>query len=376
MGGRRGATPDQTGGDDGGLSGFFACICHRRHGGRDSLGVATMSDMGHDWTDEQIEKLSAKMYEMYAQAANEMQDKLEEWMRDYEKQRKAWEKAVKVGVKTKQEYDNWLKDRAMEYSWQTNMTRQLSEDALNADIRARQMINDELPTICAENANMAAYDICKATGLDLSFTIYDHDTIRFLMTDPAIFPTVDVAKDLRWNQQKLNSAITQSVLQGESMDNAAKRLTRVLAMNRSAAMMVARTSITYVEGMGKRNSFKRAADMGIPLKMQWNALHDGRTRYEHRQMDGVQVEVGEKFNVDGHKMTGPGDPTAPLYLICNCRCRLSGEIGYENLTPAVTIGKDKFPKDVTYEEWKSGVYRTDASGRETRSSKIERGVKP
>lgn len=333
-----------------------------------------MSDMGHEWTDEQIERLSVKMHEAYTQAANEMQDKLEVWLKDYESKRKGWEKAVKVGVRTKEEYENWLKDRAMERTWQENMVNQLAEDAVNADIRARQMVNDELPTIYAENANMEAFRICKATGLDLSFTIYDQDSIRFLMTDPELFPTIDVSKDALWNQRKLSSAITQSILQGESMPNAAKRLVKVMAMNERAAMMVARTSITYSEAMGKRHSFQRAQDMGIPLKMQWNALHDGRTRYEHRQMDKVQVNVGEMFDVDGYKMKGPGDPTAPMRLIANCRCRLSGEIGYDGITPAVTIGKDKFPKDVSYEEWKSGVYRTDASGKETKASMRERGV--
>lgn len=333
-----------------------------------------MSDFGHDWTDEQIEALSAKLHDVYAQAANEMQDRLEAWLKDYEKQRKAWEKAVKVGVKTKEEYKNWLKDRAMERSWQTNMINQLAEDAVNADIRARQMINDELPTICAENANMEAYRICKATGLDLSFTIYDQDSIRFLMMDPQIYPTVDAIKDMTWNRQKFASAITQSILQGESIPNAAKRLSGVFDMDEKASVRAARTSITYVEGIGKQRAFKRAEEMGIPIKQQWNANHDGRTRYAHRQMDKVQVNVGEKFNVDGYMMTGPGDPTAPGYLVYNCRCYPSGEIGYEGITPAVTIGKDKFPKGLTYDQWKSGMYRTDASGKETKSSKRERGV--
>lgn len=277
-----------------------------------------MSDFGHDWTDEQIEALSAKLHDVYAQAANEMQDRLEAWLKDYEKQRKAWEKAVKVGVKTKEEYKNWLKDRAMERSWQTNMINQLAEDAVNADIRARQMINDELPTICAENANMEAYRICKATGLDLSFTIYDQDSIRFLMMDPQIYPTVDAIKDMTWNRQKFASAITQSILQGESIPNAAKRLSGVFDMDEKASVRAARTSITYVEGIGKQRSFKRAEEMGIPIMQEWNALHDGRTRYAHRQMDGVKVRNGEKFNVDGYMMTGPGDPTAPGYLIYNC----------------------------------------------------------
>ena len=277
-----------------------------------------MIDEAHEWTDGQIDRLTVKMHAAYAQAANELQDRLEVWMKDFEADRAGWEKAVRQKIKTKAEYDSWLEERAMERSWQTNMINQLAEDAVNADIRARQMINDELPTICAENANMEAFRICKATGLDLSFTIYDHDSVRFLMTDPRIFPEVDIAKDIAWSQQKFTSAITQSILQGESIPRASKRLSSVFEMGERFATMAARTAITYVEGIGKQHSFERAKKMGIPIKQQWNALHDGRTRFPHRQMDKVQVEVGEKFNVDGYKMTGPGDPSAPAYLIYNC----------------------------------------------------------
>lgn len=334
-----------------------------------------MSDIGHEWTDQKIDELAAKIHNVYVQAANEMEDKLANWMADYEKQRLAREKALKAGVITKEEYKKWLSDRAMERSWQQNMINQLSYDAVNCDVLCRQMINDEIPTVFAENANMEAYNIVRSTGLDLSFTIYDRDAVRFLLTDPEIYRGVDIPKDLQWNQKKFASAMMQSVLQGESIPNTAKRLNSVFKMGAAASVMVARTSMTYIESRAKQNSMARALAMGIPIVQMWKALHDGRTRYEHRQMDGVTANVGEKFNVDGYMMTGPGDPTAPPYLICNCRCNVTNEIGYEDIPPRVTINTDKFPSDVTYEQWKSGTYRTDKDGKETASSKKERGIK-
>lgn len=328
--------------------------------------------MGHEWTDEQIAALEVRIHEAYAQAANEMQDRLEGWLGDFDRDREGWEKAVKAGVRTKDEYKNWLKDMAMERTWQENMINQLSYDAVNCDVLCRQMVNDEIPTAFAENANMQAYQISRATGMDLSFTIYDRDTARALLTDPEIYRQVNVSDDLAWNRKKFASAMMQSVLQGESIPHTAKRLKGVFDMDARASVMVARTSMTYVEGLGKQNSMRRAQSMGIPIMQRWNALHDGRTRYEHRQMDGVTIPVGQKFNVDGYRMTGPGDPTAPARLVCNCRCNLTPEVQYDGISPRIAINNDKFPDDVSYEDWKSGKYRTDAEGNETEESKRER----
>lgn len=333
-----------------------------------------MTDIGHKWTDDRIDELEVRMREMYSQAANEMQDRLEAWMEDYEKQRTAWEKAVKAGVKTKAEYDAWLGDRSKERTWQEGMVRELSIDAVNADIRARQMINDEIPTIIAENANMMGYQIDRLTGLDTMFTLYDQDAVRFLLNDPNLYPTVNIPKDLAWNQRKFAGAITQSILQGESIPDTAKRLQGVFDMDTRAAIMAARTSMTYAESSGKSLSFKRAKGMGIPIRQEWRANLDGRTRLAHREADGQTVDVDEKFDVDGHKMSGPGDPTAPGYLIYNCRCRLQPVLDYDDIPDAVVSRYSRLPEGVSYDDWKSGKFRTDASNVETEASKRERGV--
>lgn len=333
-----------------------------------------MSDIGHAWTDERLDELEVKMREMYSQAANEMQDKLERWMAEYEKDRKSWEEAVRSGAKTKAEYDGWLADRAKERTWQQGMIRELSIDAVNADIRARQMINDEIPSIIAENANMMGYEIDRLAELDTMFTLYDQDAVRFLLTDPSLYPTVDVPKDMAWNEQKFSGAVTQSILQGESIPNTAKRLQNVFDMDTRAAIMAARTSITYAESSGKRLSFQRAKELGLPIRQEWRANLDGRTRLAHRQADGQTIEVNEKFDVDGHKMSGPGDPTAPGYLIYNCRCRLQPVLDYDGIPEAVVNRYSRLPEGVSYEDWKSGKFRTDANNVETDESKRERGV--
>ena len=333
-----------------------------------------MRDIGHEWTDEEIRKLEIRLHGIYSQAANEMQDKLEEWLKDYEKQRKAWESAVKSGSRTRQDYEDWLSDRAMERSWQEGMIETLSRDAVNVDIRARQIINDEIPTIITENANMSGYAIDMKSGLDTMFTLYDQDAIRFLLSEPELYPQVDVPRDLAWNRQKFSSAMTQSILQGESIPNIARRLSTVLDMDARAAVMVARTSTTYAESTGKRLSYERAKNIGIPIRQEWRANLDGRTRLEHRQADGQVVEIGQKFNVGGYKMVSPGDPSAPYHLICNCRCRLQPVLDYENIPEAVVHRYNRLPKNVSYEDWKNGAYRTHPDHTETESSKKERGV--
>ena len=333
-----------------------------------------MTDMSHDWTDERIAELSTRMHMVYSQAANEMQDRLEGWMRDYDRQLKARKKALKAGVITQEEFDGWLSDRAMERSWQEGMIETLSRDAVNADIRARQLINDEIPTVMAENANMAGYVVDRQSGLDTMFTLYDQDSIRFLAREPIVYPQVDVPRDLAWNRKKFSSAITQSILQGESIPDVAKRLKSVFNMDERASVMAARTSMTYAESSGKRLSYERAKRIGIPIRQEWRANLDGRTRLEHRQADGQVVEVGEKFDVGGHRMTGPGDPTAPGHLIYNCRCRIQPVVDYEGIPEAVVHRYNKLPKSVSYEDWKNGVYRTSPDHKETKSSKRERGV--
>jgi SPP1 gp7 family putative phage head morphogenesis protein len=186
----------------------------------------------------------------------------------------------------------------------------------------------------------------------LGFSIYNTEAVEKLIKEqPALLPSqLDEAKDLKWNQQKVSSAITQGIIQGESIPNIANRLKTVVGMDRSAAIRNARTATTGAENAGRVDSYVEAESKGIDMEQEWMAVLDMRTRSEHRQLDGQTCPVHGAFEIDGEKIRYPGDPTAPGYLVYNCRCRIVAKIkGIEYKDNRWS----KLPEGMTYDEWKN-----------------------
>ena len=115
-----------------------------------------------------------------------------------------------------------------------------------------------------------------------------------LKNDPTLLPKsrVDIPKDKIWNKRHLDSAITQGILQGESIPAIAKRL----EMNHKAALRNARTMTGSAENAGHFASYKRAEDMGIDIEKQWLATMDERTRTSHRYLHGETQPMDEPFS--------------------------------------------------------------------------------
>lgn len=339
-----------------------------------------MSDKAHEWTDERIAELEVRVHEAFTQAANELQDRLEVWLSEYDRQNREWQEAVKSGARTKQDYDTWLADRAMERQWQEDMVYNLSMDCIDSERLTQELISDEVPRVYRENANWAAYDVDSKIGYDTQFTLYDTDTVRRLIArEPQLIPGtgLDEAKSFAWNNRKFSSAITQGILQGESIPRIADRLKGVIAMDERSRVMAARTACTSAENAGRVQSYRRAESMGIRLMQEWIATLDGRTRDTHRLLDGQKRPVGGTFCPQGYgekySIRFPGDPRALGSMVWSCRCTLVAAI--EEVPQDAAERWSKLPKDVSYEDWKSGSYHTHADGEETKESKRARGVK-
>lgn len=85
------------------------------------------------------------------------------------------------------------------------------------------------------------------------------------------------------------------------------------------ARVIARTEIISASNKG---SLEGARDTGIPLRKEWLATMDDRTRDAHLSADGQKVLLDELFVVDGEDMHFPGDFTqgASAGNVINCRC--------------------------------------------------------
>lgn len=322
-----------------------------------------MADQAHEWTDEEIERLERRFRRQYNQASREMRKRLDDMMESYDKANAEWKQRVKSGDATQEDYDGWLKDQATDRAFVQSMAQTLAQDANRTNQIAMDTVNDAIPSVFAENANYAAFEVEHGIGYEThAFDLYDQSTVRRLIRDqpdllpPLPNPRMDNGRDLRWNRQKFAGVITQSVLQGESIPRAADRIGRVMRTNEAAATRAARTALTGAENAGRIDSYRRAQNIGIELEQEWLATHDERTRITHRLLDGEHVPVGERFVPDGYgdkySIGFPGDPTALGEMVYNCRCTLVAWL--PSIAEEDNRSWAKLPDGMTYDEWKHG----------------------
>lgn len=310
-------------------------------------------DEGHKQTDELLAELEKKISREYDSAAKAVQKKLEDHLKAFERKDKVKKELLKSGQITEAEYKHWRLGQIMIGKRWEEMEKTLATDLTNADRLATSMINGYMPEVYALNHDYGTFDVEHGSMMDTSYTLYDRQTVERLIRDnPNLLPSpkVDIAKDMRWNKQHINSAITQGILTGESIPDIAKRLRSVTDMDKRASIRNARTMTTSAENAGRIDSYKRAQGMGLNLKQQWLATLDMRTRYSHRELDGEKVDVGEEFS-NGCKF--PGDPDGEPEEVYNCRCTMMAVFEGINDNASDLMSRNSKLGDMSYEEWRN-----------------------
>ena len=123
----------------------------------------------------------------------------------------------------------------------------------------------------------------------------------------------------------LKSNLIQGVNRGESFSAMAKRMQKVVNNDYQKAVRIARTETHRVKEAGTYESALKGEKAGIKQMKTWNSSNDGRTRKEHRKLDGKTIPMDEYFRVGSAKALKPGDTGRAEHDI-NCRCWLSYEI--------------------------------------------------
>lgn len=134
------------------------------------------------------------------------------------------------------------------------------------------------------------------------------------------------------------------------------------------AQLIARTESTSLHGFAAN---KALSDEGFTHK-KWVATKDSRTREEHREVDGDVVPVDGDFIVGDAAMQYPGDPSAPVGMIANCRCTLVG-VDQEPESPAAAASHQDLAS--AYGSWldtHATEDQVEAFQRYTRTSAYER----
>ncbi len=322
-----------------------------------------MADIGHQMTDKMLEDLEKKIAREYAQATKEMRKKLRDYLEIDEAKRLEQKALLDAGKISRKEYRGWCyRHKMMGQQWR-DMKNVLAEDLQNARAIATKIARDQMADVYALNANYATYQIEHDFRIDTGFTLYNHDTAELLMREENLQlmppPSEKLAKQIardkarQWDYTKIQSAVLQGVLQGESPFDVAKRLQGVAQMDYNSAVRYARTMTTSAQNAGRYEAYRRAEKLGVNLTIEWQATLDGRTRHDHRLMHGQRRNVDEPFKLpSGQEIRFPADSSGGSYElqgeIWNCRCTLLSWVkGFEG----ETVKKSPKMGEMSFEEW-------------------------
>lgn len=299
--------------------------------------------------EKQARELQEKLQLTYSDAIEGMTARIEASLKEFAAEDAKWQADVAAGKKDAKAHEAWRKDQAMRNDRLKALKKALTQGLTAADKMAIAYVNQVPAGVYAEGMNFATYEIEHGAEVNTSFTLYDKDTVMGLVAnEPDLLPhaAFDKAKDTAWNSRHVTAAVTQAVLQGQTVPQLAASIAGIAAMDQRAAMKAARTAMTSAHSLGKLKGYERAAGMGIDVEKQWLAALDSRTRGSHRHLDGEAVKLDGEFS-NGLKY--PGDPDGPASEVYNCRCTLVpviGDVEYDEAERASKLG------DMTYEQWR------------------------
>ena len=286
-------------------------------------------DYGHDWTDEELEKLEKRIARVYRQASKDMQKNIEDYFARFverDQKMRSLIGTIQNGKEwTEEDYKQWRLNQFGRGERFQHLRDRLAERATKANEVANAYINDLTPSVYSLNRNYAAYTIERVSG-NVGFTLWDESTVRrLLVKQPDLMPYYPMERaikrgiDLAWGKKQITNTITSAILRGLSIKGISEELrTRVPEMGLSSSIRAARTAITSAENAGRMDSYKAASDMGIKVRKRWVATKDGRTRHAHRRLDGQTVDWDESFSSELGKIRYPGDPRAKPANVYNC----------------------------------------------------------
>ena len=151
--------------------------------------------------------------------------------------------------------------------------------------------------------------------------------------------------------------ISNGIIQGSSYATIAERISLHSEATLKQAYTIARTEGGRVSSTAKIHSQQDAKKKGADIVKQWDSTLDGKTRTEHRQLDGQIKEIDEDYECDGYKAPAPRMFDV-AHMDINCRC-VSLTIPRWDVDKTVTKVDNitgNFVEVENYYDWKERYY--------------------
>lgn len=185
--------------------------------------------------------------------------------------------------------------------------------------------------------------------------------------------TMQFSQRIYDNVDRLGTAFKSQMSRGIANNSTYSKIAKQLAMESEAnyrqAMRIVRTEGGRVKSEAKLNSMKAAKDEGADIVKQWDATFDGKTRAEHRYLDGQIREIDEPFTDSQGREAQAPHKFGVAAMDINCRCivveRARWAVEGEEMPNKVDNATGDFVEAKNYRDWKEKYQKKQAEEKPT-----------
>lgn len=157
------------------------------------------------------------------------------------------------------------------------------------------------------------------------------------------------------------SEMTRGIANDSGYSMIARQLSLVSEASYKRALTIVRTEGGRVKSEAKLDSMKAAKDEGADIVKQWDATFDGKTRPEHRFLDGQIREIDEPFTDSQGRQAQAPHKFGVASMDINCRCivveRARWAVEGEEIPNKVHNHTGELVEADDYKEWKEKAQR-------------------
>ena len=124
-------------------------------------------------TGTELKRLEAELEKTYKQARDEIQKKLDDYLKKFKVQEKEWRKKLDSGDITEERFKKWYQGKVMNAKRWAAMRDTLAEDLTNVNVMANDLVRDSMLHTFAINHNYGTYEIENGLSVNTSYTLYD-----------------------------------------------------------------------------------------------------------------------------------------------------------------------------------------------------------
>lgn len=217
-------------------------------------------------------------------------------------------------------------------------------------------IEDTIKNHSASEAEQGYYGVWYALeqsqGILLQMPLINHEYVANLVNAPVAGKRL--SKRLYQQRSELAKNVTNNIINGlfagDSYAKIAKQVSDATEATYKQALRIVITEGGRTSSVTQQQSSEKAKSLGVNMQKRWLSTLDGKTRHDHRELDGQTVDIEDDFHVNGHKAKQPR-----MFGIAKedvrCRCTsinivdgIAPELRKDNETKAVIKYKN-------YNEW-------------------------